>query len=290
MELVKLEDIRKTYHLGEIDVPVLRGISLVIRRGESVALMGASGSGKTTLMNLIGCLDRPTSGKYWLDGEDMSQKSPAQRAVARNDKIGFVFQNFNLLPRTSALDNVLLPLEYSRIDVPDAVARERAVGLLQRLGLGDRLGNEPAKLSGGQQQRVAIARALVNQPSLLLADEPTGALDSRTGEETLKLFQQLNRDDGITVVLVTHDAHVAEAADRVIHIRDGLVEGSTVPAGGPHVAVPLSLGERRGEGESPVAKAPAPCLLPEGEGSGNKHFGDAVTQAASALVQEDSRI
>ncbi len=224
MDLVKLQDVYKTYHLGEVDVPVLRGISLTIERGESVALMGASGSGKTTLMNIIGCLDRATSGYYWLDGQDMSKTTANQRAAARNDKIGFVFQNFNLLPRTSALDNVLLPLEYARVDVPNHEARERATKLLERLGLADRLRNEPSQLSGGQQQRVAIARALVNNPSLLLADEPTGALDSRTGEETLKLFNQLNREDGITVVIVTHDAYVAGHFDRIVHIKDGLIE------------------------------------------------------------------
>jgi ABC-type lipoprotein export system ATPase subunit len=222
MELVRLENVHKTYRLGEIDVPVLRGVSLSIERGELVALMGASGSGKTTLMNLLGCLDRPTSGRYWIDGREMSKASPNQRAAVRNSKIGFVFQSFNLLPRTSALENVLMPLEYSNVSA--SKGRQRAVELLTRLGLADRTRNEPSQLSGGQQQRVAIARSLINNPSLLLADEPTGALDSKTGEETLQLFQQLNREEGITIVLVTHDAHVAGHADRIIHIRDGVLE------------------------------------------------------------------
>jgi ABC-type lipoprotein export system ATPase subunit len=223
MELVRLENVHKTYHLGEIDAPVLRGVSLAIARGELVALMGASGSGKTTLMNILGCLDRPTSGRHWLDGREMSAASAGERALARNAKIGFVFQNFNLLPRTSALENVLLPLEYAR---GDSVERgcAHAVQLLERLGLAAHTRNEPSQLSGGQQQRVAIARALVNDPLLLLAVEPTGALDSRTGDETLQLFQELNREQGITVVIVTHDAHVAGYADRVVHIRDGLIE------------------------------------------------------------------
>jgi ABC-type lipoprotein export system ATPase subunit len=224
MALIELTDIYKTYHLGEIDVPVLRGVSLSIERGEMVALMGASGSGKTTLMNIIGCLDRPSSGRYLLEGDDMSNASPNKRAHARNSKIGFVFQNFNLLPRTSAIDNVMMPLEYSHNGVSNHEGRDRAKELLTRLGLADRFGNEPSQLSGGQQQRVAIARALVNKPSLLLADEPTGALDSRTGDETMKLFQQLNREQRITIVIVTHDAHVAEYAGRAIHIRDGLIE------------------------------------------------------------------
>jgi ABC-type lipoprotein export system ATPase subunit len=175
-------------------------------------------------MNILGCLDRPSSGRYWLDGRDMSAASATQRAAARNSKIGFVFQNFNLLPRTSALDNVLMPLEYSPNERIASAGRKRAISLLERLGLADRTRNEPSQLSGGQQQRVAIARALVNNPALLLADEPTGALDSHTGAETLRLFQQLNRDEGITIVIVTHDAQVAGYADRTIHIRDGRIQ------------------------------------------------------------------
>jgi ABC-type lipoprotein export system ATPase subunit len=223
MELIKLEDIRKTYHLGEIDVPVLKGVSLNIERGEMVALMGASGSGKTTLMNILGCLDRPTSGKYWLDGQEVSRLSGDQRALIRNQKIGFVFQSFNLLARTSALDNVMMPLTYTASSMPDREARKRATQVLERVGLGDRLDHHPSQLSGGQQQRVAIARALVNNPPLLFADEPTGNLDSKTSKEILRMFQGLSDEDGITVVLVTHDAGVAHYARRVIRISDGLI-------------------------------------------------------------------
>src|SRR5262249_4713394 len=187
-------------------------------------LMGASGSGKTTLMNLLGCLDRPTSGQYWLEGEEISRLSSDGRALVRNKKIGFVFQSFNLLPRTSALDNVTMPLSYTAQNLSEREGRQRARAVLERVGLGDRLDHEPSQLSGGQQQRVAIARALVNQPPLLLADEPTGNLDSRTSEEILRMFQQLNAEQGITIILVTHDAGVANHAQRVIRIRDGLIE------------------------------------------------------------------
>jgi ABC-type lipoprotein export system ATPase subunit len=227
MELLKLENITKTYHLGEVDVPVLKGVSLTIDRGEMVALMGASGSGKTTLMNILGCLDRPTSGRYWLDGEEVSGLSSDGRAMVRNRKIGFVFQNFNLLARTSALENVVMPLSYTAQNLSDREGRGRARELLERVGLGERLDHEPSQLSGGQQQRVAIARALVNYPPLLFADEPTGNLDSRTSEEILHMFQRLNAEEGITIILVTHAAEVAEHAKRVIRIRDGLIENDT---------------------------------------------------------------
>jgi ABC-type lipoprotein export system ATPase subunit len=225
MNLIEMHDIRKTYHLGDLDVPVLKGVSLAVRRGELVALTGASGSGKSTLMNILGCLDRPTSGRYEFDGRDISQLSRDERAVVRNSKIGFVFQNFNLLPRTSALDNVAMPLSYAARHTSDREARSRAAELLERVGLGDRMGHDPGQLSGGQQQRVAIARSLVNRPELLLADEPTGNLDSHMSEEILRMFSQLNSEDGITIVIVTHDPHVASAARRSIIVRDGMVEG-----------------------------------------------------------------
>lgn len=221
--LIRLNELYKTYHLGEIDVPVLKGVSLEIGRGEMVALMGASGSGKTTLMNILGCLDRPSSGEYWLDGEEVSQLSNDQRAVVRNRKIGFVFQSFNLLPRTSAIEQVMMPLSYTASNLSSREGRARAKGLLNRVGLGERLDHEPSQLSGGQQQRVAIARALVNSPPLLFADEPTGNLDSRTSKEMLQLFQKLNAEEGITIILVTHDADVAGYAQRTVRIHDGLI-------------------------------------------------------------------
>ena len=223
MELIRLEDIHKTYCLGEVEVPVLRGISLSIRRGEMVALMGASGSGKTTLMNILGCLDHPTSGTYWLDGQEMSGLSPNQRALVRTEKLGFVFQNFNLLARTTAIQNVVMPLDYSPHRHSSGEARRLAKTLLGHVGLADRANHEPSQMSGGQQQRVAIGRALVNRPALLLADEPTGNLDSHTSVEILRMFQQLNAE-GITVVLVTHDPNVAAYAHRTIRIVDGMIE------------------------------------------------------------------
>ncbi len=213
---------RRRISLGEVDVPVLKGISLSIERGELVALMGASGSGKSTLMNLLGCLDRPTSGKYWLDGEEISSLSANERAIVRTTKLGFVFQSFNLLPRTTAIGNVLMPLDYSPTHHAASDGLERSLGLLERVGLADRLEHVPSQMSGGQQQRVAIARALVNQPTLLLADEPTGNLDSHTSVEILQMFQQLNAA-GLTVILVTHDPTVAGYADRVIHVVDGVI-------------------------------------------------------------------
>ncbi len=232
MELIRLEEITKTYQLGEVPVPVLKGISLTIGRGEMVALMGVSGSGKTTLMNILGCLDRPTSGRYWLEGQEISRMSSDARAMIRNQKIGFVFQNFNLLARTSALDNVLMPLAYTAEDLPESEADRRARALLDRVGLAERLDHHPAQLSGGQQQRVAIARALINKPPLVFADEPTGNLDSRTSLEILQMFQRLSSEDGITIVLVTHDAGVANHAQRTIRIRDGLIDEGEAAAVG----------------------------------------------------------
>ena len=240
MALIRLENITKTYHLGEIDVPVLRGVSLEIQQGEMVALMGTSGSGKTTLMNLLGCLDRPSSGQYWFQGEEISQYSAAQRALLRNRKIGFVFQSFNLLPRTDALDNVIMPLTYAAMKISDREGGQRGRELLENVGLGDRMHHEPSQMSGGQQQRVAIARSLVNKPPLLLADEPTGNLDSHTSEEILRMFQALNRS-GITIILVTHDLAVAQHAQRIIRIRDGVIEDD-----GSSLTTPVALSRRAG--------------------------------------------
>ncbi len=223
MKLVDLHHICKTYHLGTIDVPVLKGVSLTIDSAEFVALMGASGSGKSTLMNILGCLDRPSSGHYALDGQDVSQLSADERALIRSERIGFVFQSFNLLRRTSALENVAMPLSYTLDHLSAREIRQRAEEILCRVGLEDRMAHEPSQLSGGQQQRVAIARSLINRPKLLLADEPTGNLDSRTSKEILDMFGELNEEDHITVLLVTHDNAVANHANRVITIHDGLI-------------------------------------------------------------------
>jgi ABC-type lipoprotein export system ATPase subunit len=202
-------------------VRALREVDLEIEQGELVAIVGASGSGKSTLMNILGCLDRPTSGEYRLEGQDVAGLDPDARALIRNRQIGFVFQNFNLLPRTSAVENVAMPLAYAAAHLSDRDARRRAREMLAKVGLQDRMDHEPSQLSGGQQQRVAIARALVNQPSIVFADEPTGNLDSKTSVEVLRMFQELNRDSGITVVLVTHDAEVARHARRIIRLHDG---------------------------------------------------------------------
>ena len=234
MQFIELRNIYKTYHIGDIDIPVLRRVSLNVARGELVALMGTSGSGKSTLMNILGCLDRPTSGEYWLDGQEVSRRSADERALLRNRTVGFVFQSFNLLPRTSALENVMMPLAYARENLSDRQARRRSAELLERVGLGDRLDHLPSQLSGGQQQRVAIARSLINRPAILFADEPTGNLDSHTSEEILQMFKQLNAEEGITIVLVTHDAAVARLARRMIRIHDGVIEsGAFVPGSNP---------------------------------------------------------
>ena len=220
--VVNLQDVHKTYRTGEMEVHAVRGVSLEIRKGEFVALMGASGSGKSTLMNIIGCLDRPTAGHYILDQADVSGLDRDQLADIRNQKIGFVFQNFNLLSRTSARENVELPLLYGPRDLTNVELRERADRVLASVGLQGREDHHPSQLSGGQQQRVAIARALINEPEVILADEPTGNLDSRTSVEIMGIFQQLN-DNGITIVMVTHEADIASYARRNVVMRDGLV-------------------------------------------------------------------
>src|SRR6266513_6239833 len=221
-EVVKLTDVHKTYRTGDVEVHAVRGVSLEIQRGEFVALMGASGSGKSTLMNILGCLDRPTSGRYLLDDADVSVLNRDQLADIRNRKLGFVFQGFNLLPRTSARENVELPLLYGTRKMTNAQLREKADAVLASVGLAGREDHHPSQLSGGQQQRVAIARALVNDPEVVLADEPTGNLDSRTSVEIMGIFQQLN-ERGITIIMVTHEADIAAYAQRNVVMRDGLV-------------------------------------------------------------------
>jgi putative ABC transport system ATP-binding protein len=220
--IIKLEDIHRTYQTGEVEVKAVRGVSLEIHAGEFVALMGASGSGKSTMMNALGCLDRPTDGKYYLDGTDVSQLNRDELADIRNQKIGFVFQGFNLLARTSALENVELPMLYARNRVTGETMRDRALKSLEIVGLGPRADHAPNQLSGGQQQRVAIARALANDPALLLADEPTGNLDSQTSVEIMGVFQKLN-DQGITIVMVTHELDIAHYTKRMVVMRDGKV-------------------------------------------------------------------
>jgi putative ABC transport system ATP-binding protein len=220
--VIQLDHIHKTYTMGDVDVHALRGVSLTIREGEFVAIMGASGSGKSTTMNIIGCLDRPTRGTYILDGQDVSEMSKDERADIRCQKIGFVFQGFNLLSRTSALENVELPMLYA--GVPTAERGQRAMEALAAVGLAGREQNHSNQLSGGQQQRVAVARALVNNPALILADEPTGNLDSRTSVEVMEIFQRLNRERGITLVLVTHELDIAQYAQRVVIFKDGKIK------------------------------------------------------------------
>lgn len=221
MPLVELKNVKKSFRLGGEQVEILHGIDLVVEKGEFVAMMGPSGSGKSTTMNILGCLDKPTSGQYFLDGRDVSKLKSDQLAAIRNSTIGFVFQGFNLLQRTSAVENVELPMLYAGVHAKER--RERAKEALMRMGLGKRLYHEPSQLSGGQQQRVAIARGIVNHAPILMADEPTGNLDSKTSDEIMRLFQQLNREEGITIILVTHEPDVAAFAGRELLFRDGVI-------------------------------------------------------------------
>jgi putative ABC transport system ATP-binding protein len=223
VSVIRIRDLVKIYSLGEVEVRALDGVDLDVGAGEFVAIMGPSGSGKSTLMNMIGCLDRPTSGTYVLDGADVSQLSRDERAIIRNAKIGFVFQSFNLLARTSAIENVELPLLYGDLGLSRTERRAAAQDAINHVGLQGRESNYPSQLSGGQQQRVAIARALVTKPAILLADEPTGNLDSRTSEEIMGIFQELN-DEGRTIVLITHEPDIAQHAKRIVHVRDGRIQ------------------------------------------------------------------
>ncbi len=228
--MLQLRRITKAYRMGDVDVPILHGIDLTVLRGEYAAIVGTSGSGKSTLMNILGCLEQPTSGQYYFDARDITRLSDNERTDIRNIQIGFVFQQFNLLPRLTALQNVMLPMVYA--GYARAERRERAEAMLEQVGLADRLANRPNQLSGGQQQRVAIARALVNQPELLLADEPTGALDTRTGGEVIELISGLHAS-GLTIVLVTHDPSVAQNSGRIIQLQDGrIIADQPPPAGG----------------------------------------------------------
>jgi putative ABC transport system ATP-binding protein len=233
--VIALRNVAKTYRMGEVEVAALRGLSLVVERGDFVAIMGASGSGKTTLMNIVGCLDVPSHGRYWLDGVDVRSLDEVALARIRNRKIGFVFQSFNLIPRTTALANVELPLMYAGVKARER--RERAIEALEQVGLGDRVDHQPSEMSGGQQQRVAVARAIVTEPALVLADEPTGNLDTLSSVEVMAIFTDLNTG-GRTVVLITHEAEIARYARRIVRMRDGLILSDDHGVGGAAALAP----------------------------------------------------
>lgn len=242
--VIEIKDVKKIYTMGDVAVPALDGVSLNINKGEMVSIIGPSGSGKSTLMNIIGCLDTPTSGSYILDGVDVSKMTDDQQAAIRNKKIGFVFQQFNLLPRTQAVDQVELPMVYAGT----TDRKHKAIAALESVGLGERIHHRPTELSGGQQQRVAIARALVNDPSILLADEPTGNLDSKAGREVIAIFQKLNQERGITIILVTHEPAIAQHTQRIIHIRDGRIYADEPVAKPKDAAHELSVYDSNGGG------------------------------------------
>ncbi len=250
--VIEVTDVTKTYLMGEVQVQALRGVSLIVQPGEMMAIMGPSGSGKSTLMNILGALDTPTGGTYRLDGQDVGKLNGDRLADIRNRKIGFVFQSFNLLPRTTALANVELPLIYSGL----SNGRQRCLEALELVGLGDRLQHKPNELSGGQQQRVAIARALVNHPNIILADEPTGNLDSRSGAEVMRIFQELNEKQGITIIFVTHEPEIAEHTRRIIRIQDGLIVADS-PVRHPRRAGERAYSRSNGDLTSPDRSGPA---------------------------------
>jgi macrolide transport system ATP-binding/permease protein len=289
VDVIQLQDIHKVYSTGEVDVHALCGVSLNVRQGDFVAIMGASGSGKSTLMNIIGCLDRPTSGTYILDGQDVSKLSKDERADIRNSKIGFVFQGFNLLSRTSAIENVELPLIYADIETEER--RRNAMQALAEVGLPGRENNRPNQLSGGQQQRVAIARAIINQPSLLLADEPTGNLDSRTSVEIMGIIQELNREQGMTVIMVTHEADIAQFANRVIVFKDGLISDDYPVAEPSEASVVLGIEKKEKTGETlPLPSQPLKrSLLSKAGALGMTKFGVIFRVAYRALLRNRMR-
>ena len=271
---LSVRDLTKVYDLGEIQVQALRGVSVDIDAGEFVAVIGPSGSGKSTFMHILGCLDRPTQGRYLLDGDDVSTLSRNALADVRNKKIGFVFQGFNLLSRTTALNNVELPLLYNGNGMRGKERRRRAHEALHGVGLSDRAGHHPNQLSGGQQQRVAIARALINQPSILLADEPTGNLDSRTSVEVMEIFQRLNTERGITVLLITHEQNIADYGTRIIKFRDGKIVSDKPNAVRRVAADELAARPPEDEGDAPPANSPAPLPstpLGRGDLDRNRH-------------------